>query len=277
LLALIEVTPPGATWPSLTSLDHALFGGRAKPVSAIERLLVAEDGPMNGGGSMRPAFSTESTEWEPLTQGLSEPELHHLLAEREGERLALLDWVRSGASRTAYEDDRHPLSGPLANQPLTAAYLVSPGDASSFVQATSRQVHIRSLINDRCAACHNENGRHERARSFPLDNYDDLAYHCRPESPRQPASRWLLTALAAQLPLAFCSAVCASASSRSTGTAVALMFLTIAAAVASAVTWWVGRPDTIAAWVVVFSSGIFTLGLLVQLAPSIQNLLRKTT
>ena len=255
MLAASEVTPPGSTWPDLHMLDRALFAGRAKPISAIERLLEAADGPMNAGGTMRPAFTTESTIWQEIVkQHNSQTELQQLLAEREGERLALLDWVRTGANRQAYENDAHPLPPYLAQQPLTSDYL----DPAAHV------VRIRTLIGERCAVCHSENGRNEKARSFPLDNYDDLHFHCQPRQERAPDHPWITAALAATVPLSLLAGLTTTISGLPASRNAPLLLVTLGAAVAGSAIGWLGQPSTFAASGVAVALAVFLVGLIIQ-------------
>src|SRR5438552_133155 len=102
----LQLTPSSSVVPDLRELDRLLFEIK-KPTSRIERLLEATDGPMSRSGTMRPAFTDQSLGWESLNQNLTADERAALLAEREGERLAMLDWVRMGASREAYENNRY--------------------------------------------------------------------------------------------------------------------------------------------------------------------------
>ena len=109
--------------------------------SKIERLLEADQGPFNVHGTMRPAFTTQSRDWEKLTSALGSQERAKLSAEREGERLAVINWVRSGGDRSAYDRDDYFVGPELAGQPITPDLLT----------ATDR-VKIRSLIQRRCAS-----------------------------------------------------------------------------------------------------------------------------
>ncbi|MCP6768736.1 hypothetical protein NL529_28235, partial [Klebsiella pneumoniae] len=80
-----------------------LYHGR-EGISHLERLLILDEGkPFNGGGSMRHAFTTRSSGWvgainrrakkQNITPRQAESELR---SERDGERLSLLAWVKSG-------------------------------------------------------------------------------------------------------------------------------------------------------------------------------------
>jgi hypothetical protein len=131
--------------------------------SRVERVLEAVDGPFNGTGSMRPAFTTRSDGWDSLTRTLPAVELARLASEREGERLALLAWVRAGADRGAFDRDEYDAGAGLAGQPVTPELMPGPG-----------RVRIRTLIERRCVTCHSDTGREDRARLKPFDTYDRL-------------------------------------------------------------------------------------------------------
>ena len=189
-LAYLSVTPPASLCPDIHDLNQVLWRNHQRQPSLIERLLESDEGPRNRGGTMRPAFTTESKGWESLTEGKSDAEIKSLLKERENERLALLDWVRAGAPREAYECDKY--------------VLVSGGgidDATEEFMAGKGEIHIRSLINARCVFCHNESSGHEQARWFPLDSYERFERYCRSEALPAASSFWPITSLLALLPL----------------------------------------------------------------------------
>jgi hypothetical protein len=263
LLAASETIPPGAIFPDIKLLDRAVFGARARPTSAVERLLEAEDGEMNAGGTMRPAFTTESTDWEATTKELSRTDLSWLLAEREGERLALLDWVKAGADRTAYYKDDHRLSPPLANQAVTREYLVNPADRSPNQLAEPR-IKVRSLVQDRCVPCHSEGGRNDKARFFPFDSYENLHPFCRPEQPPTRSSFWLTLALGAQCPLAILTGVLAARTRQPAARTWGLSAITAGSALATSASWWFGQPGTWAIYVLVLATASFFLAFTVQ-------------
>ncbi len=67
---------------------------------------------------------------------------------REGERLALLAWVRSEdrtAKQAAYEGDRFPLPEPLKSLKVTDEFLTP-----------TKELKVRSLVEARCQYCHKE-------------------------------------------------------------------------------------------------------------------------
>ena len=61
--------------------------------------------------------------------------------------------------------------------PITPGFLV--GDASSPMLPFAPRVRIRSLINERCVTCHNEDGD-DTARLVPFDTYESIARYLRP-------------------------------------------------------------------------------------------------
>src|SRR6476619_1823213 len=109
VLTYLTVISPSSAGLDIRELDRLLFGFRDRQPGLIEQLLEATDGPLKRGGSMRPAFTDQSVGWESLTENMSATEKAALIAEREGERLAVLAWIRSGLSRQAYEADQFPL------------------------------------------------------------------------------------------------------------------------------------------------------------------------
>jgi uncharacterized membrane protein len=114
-----------------------------------------------------------------------------LLQQREGERLAVLDWIRAGASAEAYAQDDHPLTDTAGVVALTEIY-----------RRSADRVKVRSILVDRCVSCHGESGRHDTARFIELDTYDRLARRLEPERAAHAGRPWLLAALVALFPLA---------------------------------------------------------------------------
>ncbi len=128
---------------------------------------------------MRRAFLNKSSDWKdalklkqnpegqkPRTAAEAEADLRQ---EREGERLALLQWVRAGAPKPAFDADNFPLEGDLFKHPLTPEFLKTD-DAGKEVQP--RALRVKALLETRCAGCHGEGGE---AAKFPLESYDNFA------------------------------------------------------------------------------------------------------
>jgi hypothetical protein len=250
----------------------ALYGTPdRKPVSTIERLLESSGGPMNSIGTMRPAFTDESRGWEALRAGKTPEQLGRLEAVREGERLALLDWVRAGAPRDAYDRDDFPLGGDRTGQPVTRKFLVEEPRANQPARA-----RIRSLINHRCVACHGPTGRVQRARLFPLDSHDRLKPHCRVE----PAGGMSTTKLAQTTHVHLLSFAVLFGL---TGLSFSLTSYPgpvravagcgpLVLQVAEIACWWLGRLDVLFARAIVVLGPLVALGLAVQVLGGLWDL-----
>ena len=157
------------------------IAGRAVPsTSPVEQLLSTSDGPFNGMGTMQPAFTSKSRDWD-IEWNRRKPEDRPALdAERLGERLGLLAWIQRGAERSAYDRDSFPLPVDLTGQPITREFVDADGG-----------LRIRSLISARCVDCHGADGRMERAANVPLDSYERLIpYVTAPHSTRMTLGEW---------------------------------------------------------------------------------------
>jgi hypothetical protein len=132
--------------------------------SQLEKLIMgaAEQGegaPFNGKGTMAPAFfKKDSGSFKKLILKRPETEVR---AEREGERLALRDWLRTeSAKRKEYYDaDAFPLPAVLDGKPITPDYV------------EGKVVKVKTLLEDRCVRCHSKDGEQS---DFPLETYDEL-------------------------------------------------------------------------------------------------------
>src|SRR5262245_32577057 len=93
----LQITPPSSLAPSLADVDRLLFPVD-KPISPMQRRLEAADTPLGMGPLITGRTPSQLAE---LTKSATTVDL----AYREAERQVLLDWIRSGASRTAYECD----------------------------------------------------------------------------------------------------------------------------------------------------------------------------
>jgi hypothetical protein len=262
-MAYLEVTSPASMWPDFKTLDRVFFGARKKPVSPIEGLLESTEGPMNSGGTMRPAFTTESTGWSDLTENMSADEIAALTTQREGERLALLEWVRSGADRTSYEADDFQIIDSAAARQITPSYLVN----------SSPYVRIRTLINDRCATCHSENGRNDKARSFPLDTYGNIQPHTVPEAIPAPRAPWLMAALLVLAPLALVSGAIFWFTSQPRLARVLLTAIPSAALGALLSCRLLGQPGTLVTSLLLVAAAIAAIGTMIQILASLNELL----
>jgi len=185
-----KTTAPGSLAPDLVELHRLLFQA-AKPVSALERRLAAADTPLGTGPLVTMGTSIESPFY-----GLSLTADERV--ERDGERLALLDWIRSGANRAAYDADDYALAQPSEITAITPQFIRVVSGAGDY---NTTRVRIRSIINERCVNCHHEDGE-DTARLIPFDSYDAIAIYLRPEDNADGARPWLLATVLSLLPLA---------------------------------------------------------------------------
>lgn len=118
---------------------------RARTTSQLERLLLADESlPFSSNGQMVAAFTTRSADWKVELRSrlreTGEPTKKveaALRKERMKERDIVVGWIRAGASRKDYEEDRFK---------------------------------VRTILQERCAICHTEGG----SGDLPLKTYDDL-------------------------------------------------------------------------------------------------------
>jgi len=225
-----QTAAPNRLWPNLDDLDRLLFL-QVRPVSPMERRLVMSDTPLGTG---------------PLITGQTMDKIAALtdveLAQREGERQALLDWIRSGASRMAYERDDHLLSDEARSASITPDFLGEGGDDNAGC-LTSRHVRIRSLIHDRCLSCHDEEGD-DTARLIPFDSYEAIARYLVPESHGDRGRSWLLAALALLFPFGGMSGLAFGLTNHPRHSRTAVLAVSISSLAAVAVCWFVGSAVT---------------------------------
>jgi hypothetical protein len=235
-----KATPPGALGPDLRELDRLLFRV-GRPVSPMQRRLEAADTPLGAGpliGSsaaveegMRFAFKVRS-------DAASTPLTAAEIAEREGERQALLDWIRNGADRAAYEADDYPLRHFPPGLPLTPDFVVRAAGGRVFGPP---RVRLRSLINERCVTCHHEDGD-DTARLIPFDSYAAIARYLAPEDHGNGGRVWVVAALAALFPLAAVAGFAFVGTSQPPALRRRLMATTAAALALVAGCWSIGPP-----------------------------------
>src|SRR5205814_8943644 len=91
-------------------------------------------------------------------------------AESEGERLAVLAWLRAGAPEAAYKADAFPLPDDMKEMPMTPQFV-----------AAGKTVQIKKIIDTRCVRCHGPEGTQN---DKPLDSYEAL----KPYLPTRPAA-----------------------------------------------------------------------------------------
>ena len=149
--------------------------GTATGPSRLEKVLNAKfvkGGSWNGGqdgkpdgGMVRAFFDKDQTIKDALAE--KSPELDRLLEEREGERLAVLAWVKAAEDvrQKAYEDDAFVFADPAAKT-LAAEF-----------KANDTTVKVKTLLGARCVVCHKPDGEKDDA---PLLKYDDFTHYLKP-------------------------------------------------------------------------------------------------
>ena len=259
--ALVQVHSQSAAadelLPGPDRVREIYAGPTDRPRSQVERLLETPSGPFNATGTMRPAFTTQSRDWASLTDGKSADEMRAISEQREGERLALLAWVKAGADRAAYDRDDFPLGPELAGQPVTPELLAGPG-----------RVKVRTLIERRCVDCHSPTGRFERAKVAPMDSYDRLRPHVEVRSAgRMPLPKLAQTTHVHLLGLALLYAATGTLFCfTGAGRAVRFAFapLPLVAQVIDTACWGLARWDAAFAWGVIAGGALAGLGLAVH-------------
>lgn len=274
-------TLPGKMLPGRQEAVNRYHGPTLRPISQMERLLEATEGQFNGSGTMRPAFFEKSTKWRSTIKGLSEEQLQALRQDREGERLALLDWVLTGAKKEAWDRNDHTVQNPdWAAHPITPHFLIKEDKEG---QPGPRRVKIHSIIEERCACCHVEEGKGSRdtnASPYPLDSYENW----RPYLQVETSSGMSLTKLAQTthvhllgFSMLYCLTGLVFAFTSYPGWVRAIFGpFPLVAQLVDISCWWLGRADPRFAEFVVVTGGLVAVGLLIQLLGSLFNLFGKT-
>jgi len=172
-LHFAEATP-GNHLPTEEDVKRTYFG--MPKVGQLERLLVAHPTlPFNGSGSMRGAFTKHRAgqipnkllrkKAEAMALEPDDPKVAAAIwKERDGERLALLAWVKAGSEADSYENG-FPLQGKLADLVVTPDMIEKRDDV--------RYAQIKAILMLRCVRCHSGNVSGPGSQ-YPLDDHDDL-------------------------------------------------------------------------------------------------------
>jgi hypothetical protein len=268
LTALVQLhfqhAPAGTLLPGPEE-SLAAYHGRAG-VSELERLLVADESkPFNGEGSMRAAFTSKSAGWRQVVRKKGQEEIQKLRDERNGESVALLDWIHRGASKEEYDADAHPLPPELAGKPITEEYIAKDDNGRPF---TPPRIKIQSMLCDRCVRCHSVNKTGTPAQ-FPLDTYDDLALYLQAETGGGMSLTKLAQSTHAHL-LSFAmlfglTGLAFSFTSYPCWVRVLLGPFPLVAQVVDIGCWWLARGDPLFAQVLQVTGMLVAVGLVVQI------------
>src|SRR5262249_8059219 len=156
----------------------------------------------------------------------------------------LLDWLRNGADKKAYEEDKYAVTAAFGGKPITSSYLVTKDDKP--VQPLA--VKIQSLLQDRCLRCHTAGGGADnKARKYPMDTYDQLAKYAQAKSGSGMSLESLALTTHVHL-LGFgmmfaLTGVIFSLTSYPVSVRVLIAPLALLAQVVDIVCWWAGRSD----------------------------------
>jgi hypothetical protein len=266
---------PGALLPTADD-TAAAFHGRPG-ASQLERLLLADGGkPFNGSGSMRQAFTAKSAGWKnAVSRRAKEKDLDPVRAEeelrneRDGERLALLDWIRAGADRREFEEEGHPLPPRLADRPLTPEFLDNGPDGTA-------RARVGLIVEARCARCHSDSGSSSAAK-FPLETWEQVHEYCEPQATEGGMSLPKLAQtthvhLLGLVPLLGLTGLIVTFTSYPGWLRAVLGVLPLAAQVADAGCWWLARADPFWAQAIMVTGGAVAVGLALQIGLSLFNL-----
>lgn len=157
-----------------------------KPQSKIEQLLPEDiqGKKMNGQGQMTSAFFKRADDYSEAigerasqlakkhgvkkpNKAIKEEAQAEVDRERDGERRAMIAWIRGGANESDYNDDKFLLPADVASHPVTRAFLVEENGQITDPPA----IKIQTLFQQRCANCHGESGE---AQKFPLTNFAEI-------------------------------------------------------------------------------------------------------
>jgi hypothetical protein len=153
-------------------------------ISALEKLLrfpvkgpdgkdvTMEETPFTGGeeGNMARAFFDKEKAYRTTMndEGVAKMQKDKLHAAREGERRALVAWIRAIDTdrKSAYEADGFVLPSEAAGQPISPEYI------------KDGKLLIKTLIADRCLRCHGPGGKQNE--EYPLESYELLRKYMNP-------------------------------------------------------------------------------------------------
>jgi hypothetical protein len=168
---------PGKLLPTADD-TVSIYHGRTE-MSQLERLLVSDENrAFNGSGSMRQSFTSKSAAWKGAIKRRAQSKKisltraeEELRSERDGERLALLSWIRAGANRKEFEDNQYVLPANLASRPM------SPDMIDESMEEGVVRVKIASIIENRCTRCHRDGAGGAGSR-YPLESWEDVHEYC---------------------------------------------------------------------------------------------------
>jgi hypothetical protein len=146
--------PAGSLLPSKEDAARVYHG--EKGMSTFERLIRAHESlPFDGSGSMRPAFTTESSGWDTAVGERAEKHngdegkaVRELRKEREREIESVLSWIKAGGRKEDYS--AHRLPDDFFKE------LGQPPEGKFFAKDENEKftADVGQIIKVRCARCH---------------------------------------------------------------------------------------------------------------------------
>ncbi len=262
---------PGNVLPTPDDAVKVYHGQSGEKLTQLERLLVADEKlAFNGTGSMRRAFTDKAGDWKEAIKQKPEAQVR---AEREGERLALLEWIKAGLPKQAYDEDKFPLPEKLAGQPLTIDFL-KVNDQGKEMQP--RVLSLKSLVDTRCASCHGQGGEAEK---FSLEKYDAVVkYNKEPGSGALSLEKLALithTHMMAFAVLFGCTGLLFAFTSYPAPIRAVFGPWTLLFQVLDIACWWLGRYDPIFAKAIAITGALVGLGLGIQIIGGLFDLFSK--
>jgi hypothetical protein len=249
----------GSLLPTGKDAERIFSGAQGeRPKSKLEHLLTNTTGKFNGNESMVAAFFEKSDGWK-----------EHIRAEREGERLALLDWIRKGADKKTFEKG-HPLEpGQLSKQPITADYLSEDRKCAL----------IKCIIEDRCAKCHSPESKSD-GNKYPLQTYEQVKQYTAVSTTSSAMSLDSLAQTTHVHLLGFAmlyglTGLIFSFTSYPFVVRALLAPLPLLMQIVDIACWWLARLDPIYAQVIPITGALVAMGLFTHIVGSLFNLFGK--
>ena len=259
--------PPGKLLPTPQDAVN-IYHGPEVPMSRIEKLLSTTEGPFNGTGTMVPAlFEKSDRRWNEKLEKMSAEERERLLKEREGERQALLQWVRldDAARKRAYDDDQMVLDQPLV---ITQDYMTETDDGRAAVM-------IQSLFIDRCVRCHMPSGADKHAQEYPMEEWSQLEKYLVVENTAMELPKLAQTTHVHALGFSMLFGLTGLIFSLTSYPKVIRVIFSPFPLVVQMIDiscWWLGRLDPLFAQVIVVTGGLVGLGLAIHIFGSFFHL-----
>jgi hypothetical protein len=249
----------GASGEPLPTMKQAVLifhGDDTEKTSRLERII---EGPADSGWSanMAPAFF-----------GRADPPAGAGDAEREGERKAVIAWIRAGAPKRAYDNDAFAVPADWGQQEITKDF------------RDGNNLKVRSILTARCYRCHKtEPGGDIQARQYPLGTYEQVAKYTRIGEPSMSLEKLTQSTHVHLLSFSMLYALTGlvfAFTSYPLWVRLALAPLVLVVQVVDIGCWWLARIPGPAgeyfAMTIVLTGGLVAVGLVLQIVLSLFNM-----